>query len=172
MQRVVVSWPFLALFAVGYALMYCGYALLPDSVLRDVVYPHVINRPAQWLINRLPSMEQVVAHQDHLESARAHLLIVRGCDGAGVLFLLLAAVVACRASAAATFSGLLGAISLVYAANEARIVALYWVAAYHASWFTLVHVYVVPTAMILFSGLYFSAWLVRYQDGPDTPVST
>jgi len=100
----------------------------------------------------------VVAGGGKLSSPRATLSIVRGCDGAGVTFLLIAAVLAFSAGWKYKLLGAAGALVLTYALNELRVVGLYFVAAYHSEWFGLLHDYLVPTLLIVACCIFFAAW--------------
>jgi exosortase family protein XrtM len=83
---------------------------------------------------------------------------VRGCDGSGVILLLVAAIITVRTTIKRTLLGIVGAIALVYVLNQLRIVAIYFVVSRWRPWFTPVHVYFIPTLMILVGALYFAVW--------------
>lgn len=55
---------------------------------------------------------------------------------------------------------LLGAV-LVYALNLARLVGLYFVAAYHLPWFLPLHTYFIPSLLIVIVALFFMWWVSR-----------
>jgi exosortase family protein XrtM len=146
------------LFVAGYISLYVGYVLLPDALLRQDIYYYGVTLPAQYMIDWLTPGEHVRAFENHLHSPRTDLLIVRGCDGANVAFLLVAAIIARRSALRATLLGLLGAVILVYVINEVRIAVLFFVSAYRPPWFVLVHVYIIPSFMILIATVYYAAW--------------
>jgi exosortase family protein XrtM len=164
--RRSLGWQFLLLFVALYLAMYVAYVLLPDAMLRDKIFSYGITYPAKAVLNWLFPGERAVALENQLRSARAHLSIVRGCDGAGVVFLLIAAIVAYRAAWMATLLGTAGAIGLIYLVNEMRIVALYFVQSYRPLWFMTVHVYFIPSLMILVAAIYFMWWAARCEDAP------
>jgi exosortase family protein XrtM len=152
---------FLALFVAGYALLHALYFLIPDALLRDAVYHWTIIVPGAVAINLLAPGEAVHGAGALLTSVRASLEVVRGCDGSGVAFLLVAAMAAFPSSWRRKLAGLAGALLLVYALNQARIVGLYFVAAYRNDWFVPLHVWFVPTLFVVLSALYFAAWAAR-----------
>ncbi len=152
---------FLLLFACGYALLYWAYWLVPDAVLRDSLYPVAILRPCADLINLVFPVEAVGVTAGMLVSPQASLEVVRGCDGSGMLFLIVAAIMAFPSAWRARLAGLCGALLLVHALNTARIVLLYFAAAYRESWFLPLHTYLVPTLFVLGGGLYFAWWAAR-----------
>lgn len=150
------------LFVAVYCVLYLCYSAIPDSILRDNVYFYGIVRPSEALINWLAPAEHVVGTQNRLLSATVRLNIVRGCDGAGVLFLLLAAMLAYRARLATTVLGIVGAVLLVYALNEMRVVALYFIDSHWPEWFLPMHLYFIPTLMILVGAVYFALWIGEF----------
>jgi exosortase family protein XrtM len=170
--RFAANWRFLATLAGIYWLLYLGYAAIPDQYLGEVVYYHGIVRPCQVMLAWLAPGEQVIAVRNQLQSAAASLSIVRGCDGSGALFLLIAAMLAMRMAWRRTLVGVCGATALIGGLNTLRIVALYGVAAHRPAWFVPLHVYFIPGAMILIGMLYFAFWaLPDPRDGEPTPTA-
>ena len=84
------------------AAIYLGleqlYKLVPDALLKETVYGLLFVEPGAVLVNLLSPGEHAVANGNLLSSSRALLEIVRGCDGSGVLFIALGAVLAFPAS--------------------------------------------------------------------------
>ena len=156
-------WGFLAAFAALYCLFYVGYAAIPDELLRERVYPAGIVVPARTLIHWLAPRDGVVGERNVLRSAGVQLNIVRGCDGAGVILLVVAAILAWRARWRPTLVGIVGAVALLYALNLARIVTLYFVDEYRPAWFTPIHVYLIPTFMVLAGTLYYACWAAQLE---------
>jgi exosortase family protein XrtM len=87
------------------------------------------------------------------------LEVVRGCDGSGALFLLLAALVAAEGVrwTARAWGALAGALML-YGLNEARLVALYFAAVHRPAWFNSLHEYFIPSLLVMSVGLFYLAW--------------
>jgi len=134
------------------------YFLIPDAVLRDVLHHHAIVQPAAQLIAWGWPEDAVVARRGTLHSPLATLEIVRGCDGAGLLFLMCAAVSACPARPRQLMLGLAGALLLAGAINQVRIVGLYFVAARHPQSFDSMHNYLLPLLTILLCFWAFMVW--------------
>lgn len=149
---------FLIWFSLLFGAMYAGYFFVPDSFLRDVVYHHGICAIGADMVNLIVPGEDAVAIDNTIASEWAILEIVRGCDGAGALFLLLAAVIAFPTSIAAKGIGVFAAILFGYLVNQFRIVTLYFVAAYQPDWFTLLHSYFLPMLVILLYAVAFAFW--------------
>ena len=124
----------------------------------NVIYYHGVVTICADLINWIAPMEQVLAQHNHLLSAKADLEIVRGCDGAGVLFLMVSAIVVFPSNWRRKLLGLILGISLVYSLNLLRVCGLYFVITCHADWFLLIHTYLAPTLMIIIGCCYFAWW--------------
>ena len=152
---------FLLIFPAVYGCLHFLYFALPDDVLRDGVHYYGIVLPAAALLNVFAPLEAVSAHHGSLQSARATLEIVRGCDGAGVIFLLVAALVASSAGVRHKLLGILGGAALIYLLNELRVVALYFVVVYRNGWFKPLHNYFIPMLLIVTSVLFFVWWTGR-----------
>lgn len=141
-----------------YGIFHTLYFRLPDEILREVVYYRGIGVFCSQLIHFIAPLEQVSAIHNHLQSPHADLEIVRGCDGAGALFLVMAAILAFPASIKRKLMGLVLGIALMYTLNLIRISGLYFVVAYHNDWFTVIHTYLAPTLLIIVACLFFAWW--------------
>ena len=159
---------FLLVFASVFSVLHVLYfAAVPDRVLRDQVHYYGFVLPSAATIRLLAPKENVVARKGSLHSDTKTLSIVRGCDGSGLAFLLVAAVVAFPAPWKRKLSGLVAAVLLVYLLNQCRIVALYFVVAYRNEWFTLLHSYFIPGFLIALSSIFFLQWASwAARDGP------
>ena len=160
-MKFPTAWPEslqIVLFLGFYGLFHSLYFGLPDNVLRDVIHYYGIGLLCSSLIHFIAPLEQVSAVHNHLQSPLADLVIVRGCDGAGVLFLVMAAILAFPASLKQKLIGLLLGVAFMYTLNLVRIIGLYFVVAYHNDWFLLVHTYLAPTLFIIVACLFFAWW--------------
>ena len=146
------------LFLGFYGIFHTLYFGLPDAILREVVYNRGIGVFCSKLIHFIAPMEQVSAVLNHLQSPVADLEIVRGCDGAGAVFLVMAAILAFPASVKRKLIGLVLGILLMYSLNLIRISGLYFVVAYHNDWFQIIHTYLAPTLLIIVACLFFAWW--------------
>lgn len=142
-----------------YVAFYVIYCLVPDQVLRDVIYPYGLVGPSVSLLHWLAPAEDVATHANQLVSSRAVLEIVRGCDGSGVWFLVSAAMLAFPARWRYKVLGVLASAVLVYVLNLARLVGLYFAAVARPAWFVPLHGYFVPTLLIVIMCLFFMAWM-------------
>lgn len=141
-----------------YALCHAAYLALTFDTLSGFYHDALILVSAD-LIRWIAPGETLIADVNRLISARVQLEVVRGCDGAGVLFFLVSAMVVGSASWTGKLLGVLGAVGLIYSMNLVRLTGLYFVAAYRPDWFLPLHSLFVPVAMIGIACLFYAAWL-------------
>ena len=154
----IKQFQFVLVFLGVYVLLHSLYFLIPDDVLRDNVYYYGIVIASESIINIVAPGELVSGDSNKIISSKAVLEIVRGCDGSGTMFLLVAAIVAFSSKLKLKFIGLMSGLILLYLVNQIRIVGLYFVVAYHREWFLPVHTYFAPTLIIIISVVFFSWW--------------
>ena len=111
---------FVAIAAVLYGLMHFGYHNVPDDVLRKQIYPTVIGNPAVKVINTLTPERRARVSDNRISSNKAALNIVRGCDGSGILFMIVAAVLGFGARFTDPIIGLAVGLLTVYSCNQFR----------------------------------------------------
>jgi exosortase family protein XrtM len=144
-------------FLLFYAALHYAYFQIPDDSFR-VIYHDWLGFFCAELINFFAPLEKVMASQNYLMSSAANLEIVRGCDGAGAVFLLVSAILAFPAGLKRKCLGLFLGVSTMYLINLIRISGLYFVIAYRPDWFTLLHTYFGPSLMIVLGSLFFIWW--------------
>lgn len=159
---------FVAGFVAVYAALHALYFAVPDHVLREGVHYYAIVAPVAGLIRLTVPQEPVTAVEGTLSSPLAKLSIVRGCDGAGVAFLLIAAVLAFPASLKRKLLGVIAALALTYLLNQLRVGGLYFVAAYRHQWFDLLHNFLIPTFIVVVCCVFF-AWWAAWSVGGRSP---
>jgi len=151
------AWLQPAVFIGAYAGFYWAYLQIPDEVLGEL-YHRGFGVFCADLINWLAPVEKVAALQNRLVSAHANLEIVRGCDGAGALFLMVSAILAFPSTFTRKLTGLCAGVLLMYLLNILRLGGLYFVTALHRDWFPVIHTYLAPTLIIAVGCLYFAWW--------------
>jgi len=149
--------PFLAMFACVYGVLEGLYFVLPDEFLRDV-YHRCFTAVGADIVRLITPGEPVAARANILQSSAVGLEVVRGCDGAGAAFLLIAAIASYPARLSRKLLGVAAAVALAYALNEMRLVGLFYLAVGQQPWFLPVHVYLAPTLVIALSCIYFAWW--------------
>jgi exosortase family protein XrtM len=149
-------------FVAIYLVLYAGYMSVPDRWLIEQVYFHAIVAPGAAAIHALATGDPVQAIGNRLIHGGSVIEIVRGCDGAAMLFLLAAAIgtfaATRQASMRAAAWGLLGALAAVWVLYQARVVTLYFAVTRHPDWFVPLHAVVFPTLFVLCGLVYFSLW--------------
>lgn len=158
MQRYRPQLSFLLIFVLGYAALDWCYRQVPDQILAEHIYRWGINQVAANIINAAAPAAQVKVDAHRLVSPGVTLEVVRGCDGSGLLFLLVSAVIAFGASWPRKLLGLLAAAALVYVLNEVRVVALYFVLVNNPTWFVPLHASIIPLLTITLSALFYLYW--------------
>lgn len=158
------------LFVGCYVLLDYAYFNIPFETFINVIYYHGIVTVCADLINMVAPFEKVLPQLNHLISSNANLEIVRGCDGAGVLFLVISAILAFPSKLSWKLVGLILGISIIYAVNLLRISTLYFVIAYHPEWFQFIHTYVAPTLMVLLGCFYFAWWALASTNSRHEPA--
>jgi exosortase family protein XrtM len=167
MVQTKKSFLYLFLFLFFYSLLHFGYHQIPDEVLRNLVYQEGITRISADLINWIAPQEQAQAVQNRIQSRSTVLEIVRGCDGAGVLFLVVSAVLAFPTTVKQRLVGLLLGLTFTYLLNQVRIVALYFITAHQHHWFLPAHTYLFPTLIIILCSLFFLWWAQSVSSHPN-----
>lgn len=157
MNGLAAHWR-IALFLCIYGLLDYAYFLIPDEILLTHVYGSGLANVAALLGNWVGPEEGIRAAGHHIVSPLADLEIVRGCDGSGAVFLLLAAVLAARAPVRSKLLGLSLGAGMMYGANLLRVLVLYFVVAHARGWFLVVHTFIAPVVVILLGCLFFVGW--------------
>ena len=141
-----------------YGLFHLGYNNVPDDFLRKSLYPTVIGHPAAKVINTITPDRNAVVHENKISSRKAILNIVRGCDGSGVWFMLMAAVLGFGARFKSLLVGILLGTVVVYLINQIRIIGLFYLVEWKRHLFPVVHTYYAPTLIILLIAGFFLWW--------------
>ncbi len=146
----ILNFP-VSLFVV-YALLHTLYFAIPNEILIIIYQKYVVTLCAS-IINIITPTEYVSVSKNALISSRAHLEVVRGCDGVGVMILIISAVLVFSTSIKHKIIGLIAGVGLVYLLNLIRIIGLYFVVVYQKEWFLPIHSYLAPTLIILLCSL-------------------
>lgn len=154
------KYQFPLLFIAIFLVFQLGYWLLPDNIAKGIIVNKCTVEPSALLINMINDESQsVTAVNSSLVSAQTKINILRGCEGLEALFLLFAAVLACRKKLSLTIIGLAAGFGLVYIINQVRIIALHYISYLKPSWFDPVHGYIAPLIIIGIAWLFFSWWV-------------
>jgi exosortase family protein XrtM len=154
----MMFWRQFIVFVGCYWLFNSIYFLIPDATYINVIYHYGVVMFCADLINVIAPQEQVAAVANHLISSHADLQIIRGCYSAGILFLMIAAVLAFQAKLSQKLLGLSMGTVLIYTLNTMRVCGLYYLIAYQHEWFEFVHLYLAPTLISIVAFIFFLWW--------------
>ncbi len=174
MQTVTKADPLLrstGMFALVFLLLQWGYQASSDTPIERAVIDVATVRPSAFLINRLSPEERVRARGHRLISEHVKLSVLNGCEGTESVFLVIAAIVAFRAGWRHKLWGIAAGIVVVYLANQARIVALYFALRHDRAWFSAMHGYILPT-LIIAIGCWYFLWWIQWSTRAQKPTVT
>lgn len=156
MSQRAHGYRFLAIFVATFTVLQ-----LAAVTSRHYVSDWLVARPAELTLAAVYPDDGVVVDANRIESARVRLNILPGCEGTELFVLLIAGIAAFPAPLRAKLLGLAVGLSLAFALNQLRVVALYAVVRDHLRAFELVHGYLAPTALVVALGAYFWLWTGR-----------
>jgi len=148
-------------FLATFVVLELSWEAARGTALERLVIHDATVRSATFLINALTPALAAQASESSIRAAGGGLNIRNGCEGLEVLFLLTAAFVVAPVPWRQRAAGLLLGTALIYVANEARIVGLFYAYRSDPALFDQLHSTVTPVAMILIVAFYFYAWLDR-----------
>ena len=144
--------------AVLYGVFHFAYHKIDDDTLRTKIYPNLIGHPAAKVINTMTPDRNVRVRDNTISSNKAVLNIVRGCDGSGVWFMLMAAIIGFGAKFKQLLVGVVLGTLVVYLINQVRIIGLYYLIEWNRMYFPPVHTYYAPTLIIFLIAAFFLWW--------------
>jgi len=145
---------FLAIFG---ALDY-GYYLTRGTVVEHLLIDTLTVRPAAAVINAVVPAVTARASGNSLFTQFGSVNILEGCEGSDGMFLLIAAVLPFPARRLSKLIGVIGGVSLMYAMNQLRIVAIVLSLRWHRDWFASLHGLIAPTCIVVVGCIFFFAW--------------
>ena len=160
---------FPVLFLILAAALMAGYYALPQALIESVIVRYFAVLPGAHLLDWLTPSYSVTTAHTRILSPIANLNVLKGCEGTEALLILFAAIIAVRRPLRVTLVGLLLGTVLVFVLNQLRIVALYFVVAWHRDWFEAIHGFAAPMLIVMLCGMAFLAWL-RATDSHPQPA--
>lgn len=155
-----------AMFAGVFFSLQWGYQQASGTGVERAIIDVATVRPSAFLINQISPAEQVLAEGHRLVSPFAKLSVLNGCEGTESLFLIMAAILAFRAPWQRKLAGLGLGIIIIYLANQARIVSLYFALRHDQALFSALHGYIAPTLIIAVGCVYYLWWMQWPQLNP------
>ena len=136
------------------------YSAATGTVVERFVIEQLTVKPAAWLLSWLQPSVQAVAIGSRLTAPGGGVNVLNGCEGADAMFLVIAGVLAAPLSWRHRAIGVLLGLSLTFAANQMRVIGLFYAARETPTAFAMLHGVVAPLAMVLAIALWF-AWFMR-----------
>ncbi|MDE3010594.1 MAG: exosortase/archaeosortase family protein [Pseudomonadota bacterium] len=170
MSRVRAPWPLrrIGLFLLLFALLQGGWQAAQGSALERLLIEQLTAGNAARLINLLTPPVAAHAEGARIVAAGGGVNILNGCEGAEVLFLMLAAFAVTPLSAAARLLAMLSGTLLVFALNQLRIVVLFYARRSDPGLFADLHGIVLPLLMVLAVAAFHAWWVQRPQALPES----
>lgn len=150
---------FIVLFAIVFFTLNWGYQKTSGTVIEKAFIDIATVRPSAFIINQLQSAERVHAQGHRLVSSQVKLSVLKGCEGTESLFLIVAAILAFRSPWRHTLAGVALGTVVIYLANQARIVALYFALRHDRELFAALHGYIAPMLIIAVGCLFYLWWI-------------
>jgi len=159
------------IFVAAFAALQLGWQWLDGGSVHRWIIDQGVVAPAAAVGRLLTPGLGVHADGNHLRGTGGGLNIVNGCDGMETVFLLLAGFLVAPLAWRGRVIGMGLGIVVVYALNQARILALFYSHLRNAQLFDLLHGVVTPVLMVLAIAAYYYVWLRRETAQPARPAA-
>jgi exosortase family protein XrtM len=167
-------WPFaltLAVFSAAYLALFCVYVQVSRGPMQSILVDLLTVRPAALLIAMLDPGGGVYAEGARLAWPGGRLSVLSGCDGVETMILLASAMLVARIDPRARALGIALGCALIYAMNQLRLAALYFLYRARSDWFDPVHVGVAPLVLIAAITVFYLWWTARFRRDADEPLA-
>ncbi|MHB1186969.1 exosortase/archaeosortase family protein [Thiobacillus sp.] len=154
-------WLTLALFIGVFAVLQWAWGEARDTWVERLVIHEATVKPAAAMVQAMTPEANARPVAASIKAPGGGLNILNGCEGTEVMFLLIAAFAAVRMDWRQRLIGLALGLVLIFALNQARILALFYAFRNERSLFDLLHTTVLPAVLIAAVALYFYAVLHR-----------
>jgi exosortase/archaeosortase family protein len=147
-----------AVFLAVFALLQGLWGAARGTAVERVAIDGITVASAVALINLATPAVHAVAAGTRIRAPGGGINILNGCEGVEVLFLLAAALCAFPLPPRRRVAGLAAGVLFVFAINQIRILALFYVFRADRALFGLLHGTVAPVVLIALTVLFFLAW--------------
>ncbi len=154
-------WLTLAIFLGVFGVLQWGWGEARDTWVERLVIHQATVKPAAALVQIITPEANAQPVAASIKAPGGGLNILNGCEGTEVMFLLIAAFAAVNLGWRHKLIGLALGLVLVFALNQARILALFYAFRNERSLFDILHTTVLPAVLIAAVALYFYAVLHR-----------
>lgn len=158
-------WLTLAIFLGVFAILQWAWGESRETWVERLVIHEATVKPAAAMVQLITPEANAKPVAASIKAPGGGLNILNGCEGTEVMFLLVAAFAAVRLGWRHKLTGLALGLVLVFALNQARILALFYAFRNERSLFDLLHTTVLPAVLIAAVALYFYAVLHRSRLG-------
>jgi len=151
---------FVATYALVLSVSFLVLALRPvnDRVVNP--YTTLVSHEARLVLNLLG--EGAVVSGQVLSSPRFSVAIFNGCNGLEAILIFVSGVVAFPASWRRKLVGIVVGFLAIQAFNVVRVVSLFYVGALRPQWFSVSHVFIWQSLVIVFGVVLWLVWARRY----------
>jgi exosortase/archaeosortase family protein len=156
----------IAVFLAVFALLSAAYSSGRGTELERLAIERLTVQPAATMLDLVAPQLGVRAAGPRLTAPGGGINVLAGCEGADILFLVIAAIVAAPLGWASRLRGLLLGLGVAFAANQARLVSLFFVARESPQHFALVHGVIGPLLLVLVVAGWFGWYVRRHAAGP------
>lgn len=166
-ERRAMLWR-LVFFIAVFITLQSLYEAAKGTWIERLIIDHATVQMAAWLINAVDPTVGVQPVGPRLRAPGGGINILNGCEGTEAVFLMMAAMLVAPLPLRARLSGLLAGTLVVYALNQARVVALFYAFRSDKSVFDMLHGIVGPLLLIIAATAFFVVWLSRHAVNADT----
>ena len=154
-------WLTLAIFLGVFGMLQWAWGEARDTWVERLVIHQATVRPAAALVQFITPEANARPVAASIKAPGGGLNILNGCEGTEVMFLLVAAFAAVNLGWRHRLIGLALGLVLIFALNQARILALFYAFRNQRSLFDILHTTILPAVLIAAVALYFYAALHR-----------
>ncbi len=142
------------------------YGAAAGTWFERLVIDQLTVKTAATLINAIDPTVAVVASGSSLKAAGGGLNVLNGCEGTDVAFLLASAMLVAPIAWRWRAAGIVVATTIIFAANQARVLALFYAFRADRVYFDALHGYVGPLILIAIGAAFFAFWIDRFAAAP------
>ena len=171
--RPLPLWASALVFLSVFFILQMAYGASRGSAFEHFVIGDLTVVPAAALINLLTPTVQVQALGNQLLAAGGGIVVLKGCEGTEVMFMLAAAFAAVNLPWRRRLTGLGLGILLVFGLNQIRLITLFYAHRSDPSLFNLLHGTVTPIVLIVAVALFVFFWMGEGQAAiePNAPAA-
>lgn len=152
-------WLTVVFFLGTFALLQWGWSASRGTWVERMVVNEATVRPAAGLVRLITPDIPAKAVAASIKAPGGGLNILNGCEGTEVMFLLTAAFAAVGMPWRRRTGSLAAGLALIYIANQARILALFYAYRADRALFDMLHTAVLPVVLVALAAGYFYAAL-------------